>query len=160
MHWFNPSSDLKNKTMYKFSIKIPIYECTCHIVISKDIEKVINRYAKIKKWEKESIIEKGEEVHGMATSNGDVKNYYLFYSINSLTVNCLTHEISHTVDEILSDRDIKDGEARAYLVAYISEKIFDYIFKKQLLINKWMNEKPSLPREDNKDPERVQEGLS
>ncbi len=136
--------------MYKFKIQIPIYECTCHIIISDNIEKVINRYAKLKKWEKGATIEEGEEVHGLATSNGDTKNYYLFYSLNSVTVNSLTHEISHTVDDILSNRSIQDGEARAYLVGYISDKIFDYVFKKQLLINKWMNEKPRLPGEDNK----------
>lgn len=160
MHWFESSLDLKNKTMYKFNIKIPIYDCTCRIIISDEIEKIVKKYVKKKKWSKELDLEEGEEIHGLATSNGDTKDYYIFYAIKSLTVNCLTHEISHIADHILEERGIEDGEAKAYLVGYISEKIFDFVFKKGLLINKWINEKPRLLREDHKNDQELQEGLS
>ncbi len=136
----------------KFDIKIPIYKCTCHIVIDKEIEKVINKYVKNKKWEKHLAVEAGNELHGLAINPRDNDNFYIFYSSGSLTVNYIAHEISHMIDFIMDEKGIEDkGEARAYLTGYVSEKIFDYIFKKQILINKWWN-KPEIqkPKEDEK----------
>ena len=123
--------------MYKLDIKIPIYDCVCHIVIGDNIEKVINGYVKRKKWDRTTHIE-GFRVHGFTVSNSDLKDYYIFYSTESVTVNTVIHEISHLVDFILDEREIEDkGEAKAYLIGYISEEIFNYILKKNLLINKW-----------------------
>ena len=137
--------------MYKFSIKIPIYGCTVHVIIDNDIEKVINSYVKRKKWDKDIAINDGSEVHGYAVSPPDIKNHYIFYSTGSMTVNYICHEISHIIDNILSQRGVEEkGEARSYLTGFISDKIFDYVLKKQLLINKWLklenqknDEKPS-----------------
>src|SRR5688572_7936775 len=141
--------------MYKFSIKVPIYNCICHIIIDKDIEKIINRYIKKKKWDSDEIIPEGEEVHGWAHTEGDVTNYYIFYSIDSLTVTYLSHEISHMIDYIIEEKGIENkGEARAYLTGFVSEKIFDYVLKKGLLINKWY--KPN-KKEDEKPSELLRE---
>ncbi len=124
--------------MHKLTIKIPIYNCSCNIIIDNDIEKTINRYVKNRKWDKTTLMSEGQYVHGLTVSNEDMKDYYIFYSIESLTVNYIIHEISHMIDFLITERDIEDkGEARAYLTGYISEKIFDFIFKKSLLINKW-----------------------
>jgi hypothetical protein len=149
--------------MYKFEIKIPIYNCTCKIIIDKDILKTINRYAKKNKWENHEY-----NVHGLAVSPGDMKDYYIFYAIDSLNVNIIVHEITHMVDFILDERAIEnEGEAKAYLTGYISEKVFDFILKRNLLINKWYkpidnqrisDEKPSgLLREGDKTSERAEE---
>lgn len=157
--------------MYKLDIKIPIYGCTCKIIISKDIEKVINKYAKKKKWDKDAYIKDGAQVHGYAVSNENLTEYYVFYSSESATVNYLIHEISHLVDYILGERDIEDkGEAKAYLIGYISEKVFDFVFKKSLLINKWYkpqienqkitDEKPRLLREGDQNPQRSEQRVS
>jgi hypothetical protein len=125
--------------MYKLEIKIPIYQCTVHVMIDAEIEKVINRYVKKYKWDIQTAIKEGEQVHGYAVSNGDVKNYYIFYSVDSLTVNYIAHEIAHLIDYILEEKEIElIGETRAYLTGYISEKIFDFIIKKKLLISKWL----------------------
>jgi hypothetical protein len=119
--------------MYKFEIKVPIYNCTCKVIIDKDIVKTINRYGKRYKWDKHDY-----NVHGLALSQGDMKTYYIFYSLDSLNINILIHEITHLVDFILEERAIEnEGEAKAYLTGYISEKVFDFIFKKHLLINRW-----------------------
>jgi hypothetical protein len=133
--------------MYKFSIKIPIYKCTCHVIISKDISDVINKYVKKKKWNADYAIKTGEDVHGYAVTDGTTTDYYIFYSLESLTANYIAHEISHLIDFIFEEKDIeRHGEARAYLTGYISEKIFDYVLKKQIFINKWY--KPLVKEQD------------
>jgi hypothetical protein len=145
--------------MYKFEIDIPIYNCKCKVIIDKDIVKTINRYAKKNKWEKHDY-----NVHGLALSTDDMKDYYIFYALDSLNVNIIVHEITHLVDFILEERAIEnEGEAKAYLTGYISEKVFDYILKRNLLINKWYkptsDEKPSrLFREGDQSSERTKEG--
>lgn len=145
----------------KFSIKIPIYNCTCHVIISSDIEKIINKYIKLKKWDSSWKIEEDCEVHGYTISPGNTRDYYLFYSLESLSVTYLTHEISHIIDAIFSEKGIEsEGEARAYLTGFISEKVFDFVLKKRLLINKWykLDEKPSkLFREDSSTSEGISE---
>lgn len=145
--------------MIKFSVKIPIYNCVCHIIIDKDIEKVINRYIKKKKWDADEIIPEGEEVHGWAHTEGDMTNYYIFYSLDSLTFGYVSHEISHMVDYIVGEKGIEDkGEARAYLTGYITEKINDYLLKKNLLINKWLKKPEIQKKEDEKPSELFREG--
>jgi hypothetical protein len=125
--------------MHKLTIKIPVYQCSCHIIINDEIEKTVNSYVKKNKWNQDLAIKVGEEVHGYALSNGDVKNYYIFYSIHSLTSNYICHEISHLIDYILDEKDIeRSGEARAYLTGHISEKIFEFVIKNKLLISKWL----------------------
>jgi hypothetical protein len=152
--------------MYKFEIKVPIYNCTCKIIIDNDIVKTINNYGKRNKWDKHDY-----NVHGLAVNPGDMQEYYIFYAIDSLNVNTIVHEITHLVDYILEDRAIEnEGEAKAYLTGYISEKVFDYILRRNLLINKWYkpidnqrfsDEKPSrLLREGDKAHERAEERSS
>lgn len=141
-----------------FDIKIPIYNCVCKVVIDDDIIKAINRYGKKHRWENHEY-----NVHGIAISTGNMKDYYIFYSTDSLNVNIIMHEITHLVDFILDERAIEnEGEAKAYLTGYIAEKIFDYVLKKKLLINKWYkpsDEKPNrLLREGDQSSEGTQEG--
>lgn len=151
--------------MYKLDIKLPIYDCSVKIIIESDIKSIVNRYAAKKKWEN------GKNyltypVHGLTVSESKMKDYYIFYKTESLTVNTIVHEISHVVDFILNEREIEDkGEAKAYLIGYISEKVFDFVFKKSLLINKWYNqkmidEKPRLLREGDQSAEGSKEGTS
>lgn len=136
--------------MYKFEVQIPIYNCVCKIVIDKDIVKTINRYGKRNKWEKHDY-----NVHGLAVSTENMKDYYIFYALDSLNVNIIVHEITHLVDFILEERAIEnEGEAKAYLTGYISEKVFDYILKRNLLINKWYK-----PIENQKISDEKPDGL-
>jgi hypothetical protein len=154
--------------MYKLEIKIPLYDCICTIIISKDIEKVINRYVKRKKWHKDYLVDDHTYLHGYAVSPENMTEYAIFYKDSSLTVNTVVHEITHMVDFILEERSIEnEAEAKAYLTGHISEKVFDFIFKKNLLINKWYkpvisnDEKPNrLLRESNEGSQRTEEGTS
>jgi hypothetical protein len=118
---------------------MPVYQFKCVVIIDKDIEKRINAYSRKHKWNlKEYGEENGDQVHGLAVNPGVIHTYYIFYSCESTTVNIIAHEISHLVDDILGDRGIEDSEARAYLSGYMNEKIFDYVIKHKLLINKWL----------------------
>ena len=122
--------------IHKITIPLQIYQLKCIVIIDKDISKKINSYSKREKWE--FNVEDDHDLRGMAINPGNFHTYYVFYSEESLTPNIITHEVSHLVDYILEDKEVNDGEARAYLSGHINEKIFDYILKNKLLINKWL----------------------
>ena len=116
--------------MHTLTIKIPVYNAVIHVKIAPEIGKVINEYGK-KKKAKEIKLEEGEEVHGLAVTLEDAKNYIVFYDILSVTSNYIAHEISHIVDFIVTEKQMEaTGEARAYLTGHISEKIFDFVLRK------------------------------
>jgi hypothetical protein len=117
---------------HRIKIPIEVYQLTCLVIIDKDISKKINSYSKREKWEFK-IEEADHDLHGMAVNPGNFHTYYVFFSDQSLNPNIITHEVSHLVDYILEDKDVNDGEARAFLSGFINEKIFNYVFKKQLL---------------------------
>lgn len=122
----------------RFIIPIEVYKLKCIVIIDKDIRKKINSYSKREKWE--INIPDDHDLDGMAINPYNFTSYYLFLSEDSLNVNIITHEVSHLVDYILEDKDVNDGEARAFLSGFINEKIFDYIIKHKLLINKWLKD--------------------
>jgi len=145
--------------MHKLNIKIPIYNCTVHVIIDEGIEKVINRYIKKHKICEDLIIPEGDEVHGYVLTKRDVTNYFVFYSIKSLTVTYLTHEISHVVDDILQEKNIEqNGEARCYLTGYISQQIFDFVIRKNIFINKYFPKVEEIKPKIKEDEEQ-QSGL-
>jgi len=93
------------------------------------------------------IVAQEDSIYGYAVSPETLKSYYIFYDINSLTFNYISHEIAHMVDFILEERGIElTGETRAYTTGYLSEQIFSFVLKNKLLVNKW------LPK-----PERVEQ---
>lgn len=120
----------------RFIIPIEIYKLKCIVIIDKDIRKKINSYSKREKWE--INIPDDHDLDGMAINPYNFTSYYLFLSEDSLNVNIITHEVSHLVDYILEDKDVNDGEARAFLSGFINEKIFDYVIKHKLLVSKWI----------------------
>lgn len=121
---------------HKIIIPLEIYQLRAIVIIDKDIRKKINSYSKREKWEFK--IEDDHDLHGMAINPGNFHTYYVFYSEESLTSNIITHEVSHLLDYILEDKEVNDGEARAYLTGHINEKIFDYVIKHKLLVSKWI----------------------
>lgn len=132
--------------MYKLVIKIPVYQFNCVVVIAPNIEEVIDKY--FKKYKIDDKMEEGVELHGLAVKTNTVHDYILFYSIDSTTVNLISHEISHLIDYVLEDRKIEKNadEVRAYLTGYITESIFNFVLKNKLLINKWLE-----CQQENKD---------
>lgn len=125
--------------MHKLTIQVPVYQFKCIVIIDKDIEKRVNAFIKRHKWN-EDPFKNGEQVHGIAINPGLVHTYYIFYSIESVTPNIITHEVSHLVDYVMGDKGMADTETRAYLAGFINEKIFDYVLKNKLLLNKWLTE--------------------
>jgi hypothetical protein len=125
--------------MQKLTIQVPVYQFKCIVIIDDDIEKRINSFIKRHKWN-ETLFKEGEQVHGMAINPGLVHTYYIFYAIESITSNIITHEVSHLVDDVMGDKGMEDSETRAYLSGYINEKIFDYVLKNKLFINKWLKQ--------------------
>lgn len=119
---------------------MPVYEFDCIVIIDDKIEQTINKYLKRLGIEQ---FDDREQVHGYAVGTTNVHKYYIFYGLNSLTPNVITHEISHIVDYVFKDRSIEksDTEVRAYLTGYICQKIFDFVLKKNLLISKWLPKK-------------------
>lgn len=119
----------------KLTIEVPIYNCKCVVFIDNDIEKLANTF--IKKNKIDVIpLEEGAKVRGLAFQGNTTSVYYIFYALEDMNINTLSHEISHLVDYICGDRGITDTEARAYLTGHITEKVFDFILKKKISIHK------------------------
>jgi len=120
---------------YKFIIKVPVYNFSCTVIFADVIEPCIN---KVLKKEKFPLIE--GQVYGYAVGGNDISKYYLFYSLNGLNASFLSHEISHLVDYVFEDREITPltGETRAYLTGYISNEIFEFVYKNKIPISKWL----------------------
>lgn len=130
--------------MHKTIIQVPVYQFKCIVIMDQEIEKRISSFVKRHKWN-ETILREGDEVHGLAINPGLVHTYYIFYSTESLTPNIITHEVSHLVDYVMGDKGMADTETRAYLAGYLNEKIFDYVLKNKLLINKWLKDHSKIP---------------
>lgn len=134
--------------MHKLTIQVPVYQFKCIVIIDEDIEKRINAFIKRHKWN-EDVLKEGEQVHGLAVNPGLVHTYYIFYALESVNPNIITHEVSHLIDDVMGDKGMADSETRAYLAGYINEKIFDYVLKNKLLLNKWLSktEKTQMDKE-------------
>jgi hypothetical protein len=124
--------------MHKITIQVPVYQFKCIVIIDSEIEKRVNAFIKRHKWN-EDPFKNGEQVHGLAVNPGLVHTYYIFYSIESVTPNIITHEVSHLVDYVMGDKGMADTETRAYLAGFLNEKVFDYVIKNNLLLNKWLS---------------------
>lgn len=108
---------------------VAVYCCDVHVICCKDIRKSVNYHCK-----KYDPKDKGIDYQPdgfFFRPYEKIGSYYIWFDINTISVNTVNHEKSHLVEEILKDRKIKPkGEARAYLEGYISEK-FDAFFKYQ-----------------------------
>jgi hypothetical protein len=119
---------------YQFTIKLPIYELNCKVIIAKDIDKHVNKL----------LFKQGDDptedgIDGYTTHNPDATIYYIFYNLDVLTTNLIAHEASHLVDFILENKGIElVGETRAYIMGYIMEQILKYVHKKRILKDKWI----------------------
>jgi hypothetical protein len=122
---------------YQFTIKVPVYNFNCRVIIADDIEIHVNKLRK--KLELEEI---EGLIHGYAMCGNDVHTYYLFYQSEGLTINTIAHEVSHIIDYVFTDREIEpEGEPRAYITGYLTSEIVERTFKKQLITDKWLKPK-------------------
>lgn len=135
--------------MHRINISIPVYDFKCNIIIDDNIDEVINKY--MKKFRMPSAPD-GDEYHGLAFMS-PTKQHYIFYDLQSITPGTVVHEICHMVDYLLEDRDIEQtGESRAYITGHITDKVFDFLLKHNILISKHLNykQKPAPVAEGSK----------
>jgi hypothetical protein len=120
---------------HKLTISVPVYDFTCEITFASEIEVAINKVRK-----KQSLEPIEGTVHGYAFGTNSVHKYYLFYSLQNLSVNTLVHEISHLIDFVFTDREIDPptGETRAYLTGHVTSKIFEFVYKKDIKTTEWL----------------------
>jgi hypothetical protein len=118
----------------KFTIKVPVYNFNCSVVFTDSVVDTANKQTK--KYNLEPLT---NDVYGFAMGTNTVHQYFLFYDVNDITMNTISHEISHLIDFVFTDRgvDPQTGEPRAYLTGYITEEIYDYIIRKKLQLKKW-----------------------
>lgn len=136
---------------HKLTVRVPVYNFDCEVVFADEIETHINLLRKKQKLEPMEGL-----VHGYAIGGNDVHKYYLFYGISGLSINTLAHEISHLIDFVLTDRgvDPPTGEPRAYLTGHVTEKIFEFVLKKDIPIKEWLR----VQKQNQKQKKNNQEG--
>lgn len=106
--------------------KIDVYSCEVMVICSSDIRKSINYYCKKHDPDDKGI--KYEPDGFFLCPDAQIALYYIFFDATSMSVNTVSHEKSHLVEQILKDRNIKPaGEARAYLEGLIAEKIDTFL---------------------------------
>ena len=106
-------------------IKIKLYECSVHFIISSDLDKEATRI--LKKYNEEY-----DEEHGVCegyTFNVDMLDYYFILSDSHASINTIAHEVYHLVCSILEQRDIKDEEAGAWLCGMLMDEAFKFFSK-------------------------------
>ena len=113
----------------KGTFKVPIYECTVKIVVTDNLLRCINNLHKKHGDDLETIAPSAYFYHDNEEHEDD--NYYIMLRFDRLTVNCVNHEKSHLVEQILIDSAIKPkDETRAYLDGFISHKV-ELFFKRR-----------------------------
>jgi len=107
------------------TIKIPIYECTVRLYITKNINKSANKI--YKKNDCKDILTDNPAAYHLYF---EMDAYYLFINTTSISFNTICHELYHLVRSIAEDRGIKEEEATAWIQGYLADEIFKYILKK------------------------------
>lgn len=111
-------------------IKIPIYGCKVHFILSSNIVKEINKISKKLKQpfsidcEPEGIV-----------FYFDLSEYFIIINDLYLTHNTLSHEIYHLTNKITVPRDITDEESQAWLCGNLTEDIYNFLCLKEKLIS-------------------------
>jgi hypothetical protein len=104
-------------------INIPLYDCKVKFELVNSIDELLNLQKKI--YKKHKIKNDLIESYGIVIPHFTI--YYMIVAKVDNWKNTLFHELYHIVDLITEDRDIHDGESKAYLQGYIGEKIIDYV---------------------------------
>lgn len=124
--------------MTKTCIRVPLYGISITVIIDDDVHKSVARLSKKNKWILNPDFTKPFNIAGLAVYQGS-EEYYIFFEKKHTSVNTVTHEITHVIERVFENKYIEDeSEALAYLTGYVTEKIFDFLLSKQLLINKWI----------------------
>lgn len=112
-------------------IKIPIYNCTLHLIYNEpDIPKYLRKKHSID-WKKEDV-STGRACFFTLTNPTD---YAIWVLKSPIDIPALVHEASHVTNQILKDRGaITEGndEPFCYLLEYLVDSIFNVIPKEEI----------------------------
>jgi hypothetical protein len=108
-------------------IKLNLYQCAVHLVITDDMSKT---YAQIHKKYNENQDQDGSVAEAWSI-HFDMKDYYLIVDLKHVSINTIAHEVYHTVHTILENRDIRDEESGAWLCGMIMDEAFKFYLKQK-----------------------------
>lgn len=116
--------------IHQYKVRVDVYSCNVHVVVTDDM----NAY--IRELEKQY-----DTVEGVDGSEGfmftpDMKTYYVVFDDVFLTHNTIAHEVFHLTCSICNDRDVIEEEPKAWLSGFLTENIYKFIDKKNLVLKK------------------------
>lgn len=114
---------------YKKIAKLQMYNCVANILISTDLSKEVARL-----YKKNKIKLDFEVIAEGIVFAPDISTYYLIIDTHYLSHNTIAHEVYHLVTRITEDRGIIDEETQAWLAGHLSEIIYDFVKKNNLVI--------------------------
>lgn len=117
--------------MIRSSFTIPVYNCKVIVIFDEDITAASKRIFKKHKMEHSGDINYAEVIYPQDT----IHLYYILFSLPSLTLNLLVHEITHLGGKILMDRNhstVDGDEPQAYLNGHIAEEIEKIMIRKNI----------------------------
>jgi hypothetical protein len=111
-------------------INLPIYECKVHYIVVEKNEDIDKKQRFIyKKHKINKSVPKEEDGGSVGLMIPCFTDYYMIISKEEKNkINVILHELSHCIDFITQDRGIEDTEEKAYLTAYIGDKILKHEF--------------------------------
>lgn len=123
------NNEKKKKFRIVKSLQIPIYGCTVQFIITEALMDEVNR------------LYKKHDIHELFTDHAegclvstDIDNYIIILDDKYLSHNTLSHEVFHAVIKITEDRGIEDDEQQAWLCGWLTEHLYKFINKKNLVI--------------------------
>lgn len=116
-------------TKFVKHIKMPMYNCTVHCIITDSMDDVVNGI--FKKYKLERDVSGAAE--GMVLSP-DITDYYLLIDINYLSHNTISHELHHAVIKLTEDRGIVDQETQAWIAGHIAGTLYKFLDKKNITV--------------------------
>ena len=118
----------KSKTYRKIA-KLDMYNCVANFIITTDLTKDV-----AKLYKKNGIkLDFDVIAEGLVFSH-EISDYYLIIDNYYLSHNTIAHEIYHLVTRITEDRGIIDEESQAWLAGHLSQIVYDYIKKNNLVV--------------------------
>lgn len=111
------------------NIKLPMYSCTVNVVITDNINSEIAKTYKKYKITGDLDI----EAEGVLIAP-DITNYHLIIDTKYLSHNTIAHEVYHAVVRITEDRGIVDEEAQAWLAGHLTDTVYTFLQKKEMII--------------------------
>lgn len=111
-------------------VRVDVYSCNVHIVVTDDMS------AYVQELNKQFGCAKDIDDSEGFMFTPDLKTYYVVFDDQYLTHNTIAHEVFHLSCSICKDRDIKEEEPQAWLSGFLTENIYKFIDKKNLVLKK------------------------